>query len=254
MEAMRVQGSGGWVEYDGAQVVIVRDGVWNTLTGMRGERTLRLHEVSGIRFRRAKRGHGSGFIQFLRVDDPLGPAQSKMLGVYGRKDDIASAQLDEYAMMFNFRQHTAFVALKDAIERDLGQTPSPIEEPTVGVKPELWRKGQPPVDFAAVGSAAPEDDSAPLAETIRPAKALRPVRSERPMQPGPRATWRPRLVEDPAVADVVADLPPSEPPVRPAQDTDSVIAAIAKLAELRDQGILTESEFSDKKAELLRRL
>ncbi|MDR2620401.1 MAG: DUF4429 domain-containing protein [Propionibacteriaceae bacterium] len=265
METMQVQGTGGWVEYDGQRVSIVRSGVWNTLTGMKGVNTLRLHEISGIRFRRAKRGHGAGFIQFLRVDDPLAKVQNKLLGVYGRKDDIAAAQLDEYAMMFNFRQHAAFVELKELIEHDLGQEPSQIEEPTVALKPEIWRPGsKPPTDFAAFGAEEDDPGVPPAVEMTRPAKAFRPIRAPRSTAPTPQSGWQSEGSATTATADSVADISPIAATANPATpgaapnrgvpDAAGIIAAIAQLADLRDQGILTESEFSAKKAELLARL
>jgi len=53
-----------------------------------------------------------------------------------------------------------------------------------------------------------------------------------------------------------ADTPrpgPARPPA-PAPGDEDVLAKLERLAELRDRGIVTESEFAEKKAELLRRL
>lgn len=50
-----------------------------------------------------------------------------------------------------------------------------------------------------------------------------------------------------AVAEQVAAAPPPPPP----SGGDEVIAQLRSLAELRDAGILTEEEFSAKKAQLL---
>ncbi|MDR1354883.1 MAG: SHOCT domain-containing protein [Propionibacteriaceae bacterium] len=258
MSTMRIQGNGGWIDYDGEHVEIVRSGVWHTLTGMKGTHSLQLSEIAGIRFRRAKRGHGPGFVQFLRVDDPIGEAQQKMLGVYGRKDDIASAQLDDYALTFSFRQHADFVSLKEAIEHDLGQQPAPIEEPTVTLQSDVWRRGQStPPDFAALDSESA--DAAPAATITRRAGLLRPKRY--PTSPKPADNAAEQLAETEQLAtDEPTQLPKipkiavSVPKPHRVSDSVTITDTIAKLAELYDQGILGEAEFVAKKAELLARI
>ena len=47
---------------------------------------------------------------------------------------------------------------------------------------------------------------------------------------------------------------PSAPPSAGASTAETIVAAIQALAGLRDQGLLTEDEFTAKKAELLHRL
>jgi hypothetical protein len=253
MELMRVAGTGGWIEYDGEHLKIVRDGVWNTLTGMAGIRELDVALVSSIRFRKAIRAHGGGFIQFLRVDDPLAKMQKKMLGVYGRKDDIAAASLDPYALSFNFRQQSEFAALKDLVERDAGLAPSPIEEPTEAIPVE------PMVDFTAkkpprsgwvrfsdqqgqrVDESEPSQDDSDTWTTPTGSLPGRPVRV---------AATAPRVA-------VVAPSPSAPHSDRQASTDESAldpIDAIRRLAGLRDSGIITQAEFDTKKAELLTRL
>ena len=52
-----------------------------------------------------------------------------------------------------------------------------------------------------------------------------------------------------------APSPPPGPPVAvPTGSADAIFARIERLAELRQKGILTEEEFTTKKAELLARL
>jgi hypothetical protein len=52
---------------------------------------------------------------------------------------------------------------------------------------------------------------------------------------------------------VVANLHAAAPAAAPEADRD-VFSAIERLGELRDKGILTDQEFSQKKAELLARV
>jgi Short C-terminal domain len=42
-----------------------------------------------------------------------------------------------------------------------------------------------------------------------------------------------------------------EPPPEPADDMDSKIAQLKQLAELKDQGVLSEAEFQDQKSRIL---
>jgi hypothetical protein len=218
MEPVHIDGTGGWIDYDGVHLKIVRSGIWNTLTGMSGNRELDLSQVSAVRFRTATRGHGGGFIQFLRVDDPLAEMQNKMFGVYGRKDDIAAASLDPFALTFNFRQQAAFQKFKERVEHDAGLAPSPIEEPTEAI--EI------PPD--------PETVTDYVAKKPKRSGWVRPGEQEAPVSPPPptRSTPRPE---------------PEEPAVDP-------IDAIRRLAELRDAGIVTPEDFESKKSELLSRL
>lgn len=64
--------------------------------------------------------------------------------------------------------------------------------------------------------------------------------------------------ESPVWNETVREIPPvkkPEPsPIQLAYPSESIPDQIRKLAELRDSGILTEEEFSEKKAELLKRL
>ncbi|MDR0837069.1 MAG: SHOCT domain-containing protein [Propionibacteriaceae bacterium] len=218
MEPVHIEGTGGWIDYDGVHLKIVRSGIWNTLTGMSGHRELPIAQVSAVRFRKAIRGHGGGFIQFLRVDDPLAEMQKKMFGVYGRKDDIAAASLDPFALTFNFRQEPAFETFKERVEQDAGVASSPLEVPTELI--EIPDEPEAVIDYVAKkpkrsGWVRPtENDSAALYAQSAP----------QPTQPTP---------EEPAV---------------------DPIDAIRRLAELRDAGIVTTEDFETKKAELLSRL
>ena len=45
--------------------------------------------------------------------------------------------------------------------------------------------------------------------------------------------------------------PPAAAPVEAAPDSDDLIAKLKELANLKDQGILTEAEFDDQKAKIL---
>jgi hypothetical protein len=45
--------------------------------------------------------------------------------------------------------------------------------------------------------------------------------------------------------------PPAAAPAPPADDSDDMFAQLRQLAELRDQGILTEDEFAGQKAKIL---
>jgi hypothetical protein len=72
----------------------------------------------------------------------------------------------------------------------------------------------------------------------------------------PSSAPAPRVAGAPSVAPAAA--PPSAPPPAPtsrdtAQETD-IFAKIERLADLHKKGILSEQEFSAKKAELLARL
>lgn len=58
---------------------------------------------------------------------------------------------------------------------------------------------------------------------------------------------------DPVVAPAAAAAPVAAPPAPPAPPVD-ITAQLQQLASLRDAGILTEEEFTTKKAELLARL
>ena len=44
---------------------------------------------------------------------------------------------------------------------------------------------------------------------------------------------------------------PQAPPVEAAPDSDELINKLKELANLKDQGILTEAEFNDQKAKIL---
>jgi hypothetical protein len=60
------------------------------------------------------------------------------------------------------------------------------------------------------------------------------------------------LVQGPGSSPQFAEQPAAVP--NPAPGGDDVFAAIGRLGQLRDQGLLTEAEFTEKKAELLRRI
>jgi hypothetical protein len=72
------------------------------------------------------------------------------------------------------------------------------------------------------------------------------VTGEPKQQPAPKSEPRPAPKSEPRPAHE------SEP--RPAPDGSDVFATIEKLADLHSRGILSEAEFAEKKAELLRRL
>jgi hypothetical protein len=54
-----------------------------------------------------------------------------------------------------------------------------------------------------------------------------------------------------AQQQAVADPPPAAPSPAPAADSDVLMDRLKELANLKDQGILTEAEFSDQKAKIL---
>ncbi|MGH1570581.1 SHOCT domain-containing protein [Methylobacterium sp. P31] len=58
----------------------------------------------------------------------------------------------------------------------------------------------------------------------------------------------------PRQADPAQMRPPAEAPAPARSSSDDVLATIERLAELHARGVLTDREFSDKKAELLARL
>lgn len=68
--------------------------------------------------------------------------------------------------------------------------------------------------------------------------------------PKPVATNSPRAKAPPRPSARVADASASSPK----DATPDVAAALRKLADLRDQGLITESDFAAKKEEILRRL
>ncbi len=70
-----------------------------------------------------------------------------------------------------------------------------------------------------------------------------------PQEPEPTAPYQPTPVAVPEQSQAVPQL--TQP--APAQDED-ILSTIERLAKLHDAGALTESEFSEKKAELLARL
>jgi hypothetical protein len=54
-----------------------------------------------------------------------------------------------------------------------------------------------------------------------------------------------------AAAQQAAPAPPAEEPVAAAPDSDELINKLKELANLKDQGILTEAEFDAQKAKIL---
>ena len=115
MEPVSAQGMGGWVRFDGQRVVLARRGVFARLTGMTGERTLELAQIEGVVLSPATRAKGTGYLQFLRRDDPLRHLRDKALGVYGRQDALTTARLDEYALPYGYHQREEFQALAGAV-------------------------------------------------------------------------------------------------------------------------------------------
>ncbi len=59
---------------------------------------------------------------------------------------------------------------------------------------------------------------------------------------------------EPGDTQAPAPAPVSEAPAKPHGATDDILGTIERLAKLRDQGALSEEEFSRKKTELLGRL
>jgi hypothetical protein len=47
---------------------------------------------------------------------------------------------------------------------------------------------------------------------------------------------------------------PAAPPPAPTQTADDASATLARLAEMRDQGLITEADFEAKKADILGRM
>lgn len=83
-------------------------------------------------------------------------------------------------------------------------------------------------------------EAAPKAEASAPAPAPAATPSPAPMSPAPTAT--------------PTSAPPPSSPATEAGAADDIFFKIERLAELRQKGVLTDDEFSAKKAELLSRL
>ena len=161
---MRAEGAGGWISFDGEHVVIVRNGVFAALTGMTGERTLDLGQIDRVILSRATRAKGSGYVQFVRLDDPLRAVQDKILSSYGRADAMTTARLDEYALPYRFHRHAEFQALADAVTAALAEAaaPAPDEDATPAPEepPAIPAAGETPATAASV-PGEPEAIGAP---------------------------------------------------------------------------------------------
>lgn len=109
-------------------------------------------------------------------------------------------------------------------------------------------------DLPVVGDQPPSATPA-AAPTAQPAPAAPAAETPAP-PPAPAAPVAAQPVEASA-APAAPATPPVTPPVAqqpPAQSPDGIMATLELLAGLRDRGILSDEEFSAKKAELLSRL
>ena len=93
------------------------------------------------------------------------------------------------------------------------------------------------------GPPAPTEDVEPAPLAVgRPEPA--------PREPGPI----PVVAAQSTPGTEAAPVRPATPTEAPATDVDGVLAILERLADLHGKGVLTDSEFTDKKAELLARL
>jgi hypothetical protein len=114
------QGVGGHLEFDGQNVTVVKDGLFNRLTQMAGSHSVDVANIESIRFREATRVTRRGFIQFLRKDDPLGEFRDQVHRKHGWYDDLSDADLDEYSLVYGYRDLDGILKFKKAIEEAMG--------------------------------------------------------------------------------------------------------------------------------------
>jgi hypothetical protein len=96
-------------------------------------------------------------------------------------------------------------------------------------------------------------------ETVKDAGGLRMAIQEQKaagLRPAPAAAAppAPAPTETAPIAATVPPVTPATPAPAPAQTADDAAATLARLAEMRDQGLITEADFETKKAEILGRL
>lgn len=118
MEPLKANGFNGQLSFDGATVIITREGFRARSMHGRSEKTLPLKSIGAVQFKPAT-SLISGWIQF----SVAGEVSQKRIGV-GRSHD---ASTDENAVIFQKKQMAEFEAIRDAVRaaQTAGDSPAP---------------------------------------------------------------------------------------------------------------------------------
>ena len=123
MEMLRAKGVNGQLSFDGATVVITREGFMARSTHGRSEKALGVKSIGAVQWKPAT-ALVNGHIQF----SVSGESSKKSIG-FGKSNDAAK---DENAVIFTKKQAAEFEAIRDAIRAAQSDTGS-----TVAAAPDI---------------------------------------------------------------------------------------------------------------------
>jgi hypothetical protein len=156
-------------------------------------------------------------------------------------------EIDLYRMLGSTSQGQRIVGYTYAVKGDGDLKTGP--ENLVRIGQQLQEAFEQTGRAVAVSSSRPHTICAPVPQVTSPSQAPKPQPSTIDQTTKGMPGEKPAATQSPAVVPV-APVPDKEPPAK----AGDVFTKLKKLKKLRDQGIITEEEFRNKKKELLDRI